>query len=78
MKLPKFLIADNSDFPENIYIVHTERPQFILDVDTEEVNILDGSKPSSKEIEELKVLAFAFYERELDSYEEDEEYETYN
>ena len=28
MKLPKFLLADNSDFPEDLFVVHTEYPRF--------------------------------------------------
>ena len=80
MDLPKFLIADNSDYPENIFILHTDSPIFILDVDTDDVKILDGNHPSAETLQGLKALAYEFYEKELDSYEEDEEegYESYN
>lgn len=80
MDLPKFLIADNSDYPENIFILHTDAPIFILDIDSDEVKILDGSTPDGKTIASLKALAYEFYEHELDSYEEDEEegYGSYN
>ena len=80
MDLPKFLIADNSDYPENIFILHTDSPIFILDVDSNNVKILDGSTPSEETINSLKELAYAFYEKELDSYEEEEEddYGSYN
>ena len=27
MKLPKFLMADNSEFPEDLFVVHTEYPK---------------------------------------------------
>ena len=37
METPKFLIADNSDYPEKIYILHTDFPRFLLDVETEEI-----------------------------------------
>jgi len=73
MELPKFLIADNEDYPENTYVVHTGSPCFILDVDSEEYKILDGSEPPAGSMEELLAQAFGFYEDELDRYEEDEE-----
>ena len=41
MKLPKFLMADNSEFPEDLFVVHTEYPRFILNVEEEEVEWLD-------------------------------------
>lgn len=72
MKLPKFLIADNEDFPENTYVVHTEKPSFILDVDTEEYKILDGSNADDKALDALLEQAFVFYENELDRYEDEE------
>ena len=41
MKLPKFLMADNSEFPEDLFVVHTEYTRFILNVEEEEVEWLD-------------------------------------
>ncbi|HCO67459.1 MAG TPA: hypothetical protein DIT04_06865 [Dysgonomonas sp.] len=72
MELPKFLIADNEEYPENTYVVHTQSPCFILDVDTEEYKILDGSDKSNPVIKELIAEALEFYEEELDRYEEEE------
>ena len=45
MKLPKFLLADNSEFPEDLFVVHTEYPRFILNVEEEEV---EETKVASK------------------------------
>lgn len=73
MILPKFLIADNEDFPENTYVVHTESPRFILDADTEEFEILDGSDRENPELNSLFVQALEFYENELDKYDEEED-----
>jgi len=73
MILPKFLIADNDEFPENVYVVHTEQPRFIIDVDSEEYEILDGSDPDNELMAELIADAIDFYENELDKYEEEEE-----
>lgn len=29
MELPKFLLGDNTDFPDAIFVIHTEFPRFI-------------------------------------------------
>lgn len=71
MKIPKFLIADNDDYPENTYVVHTHKPRFILDVDSEEYEILDGSA-EDENFDKLLEEAFVFYENELDRYEDEE------
>lgn len=72
MELPRFLIADNEEYPENTYVLHTERPCFILDVDSEEFKILDGSDIEEDAIQSLIEQALVFYEDELDRYEEEE------
>ena len=73
MILPKFLIADNEDFPENTYVVHTESPRFIIDVDTEEFEMLDGSGKDSPEVRDLIIRALEFYEDELDRYDDEDD-----
>ncbi|NDW17997.1 hypothetical protein D0T53_03585 [Dysgonomonas sp. 216] len=73
MDLPKFLIADNSDFPENAYVVHTQKPRFVIDVDSEEIKWF-GPEPEADDIvDDLTQQALAFYESELDKYEEEED-----
>lgn len=72
MELPRFLIADNSEYPENVYVVHTESPRFIVDIDSEDVEILDGSDIDDEVLQDLVEQAFGFYESELDSYEEED------
>lgn len=75
MFLPKFLIADNSEYPENTYVVHTEKPRFAYDVDSQEVKWL-GPEPEADDIvDDLISQAAAFYESELDTYEEEFENE---
>lgn len=73
MFLPKFLIADNSEYPENVYVIHTEKPRFVIDVDSEEVKWFSPEPEGDDEIQNLLQQALAFYESELDSYEEDDE-----
>ncbi|MCD7973138.1 MAG: hypothetical protein LUG18_10830 [Candidatus Azobacteroides sp.] len=73
MQLPKFLIADNAEYPENIYVVHTEKPRFILDIDTEEYAIMDNTEVNEEMMTPLLEAAYLFYDKELDKYEEEEE-----
>ena len=54
MKLPKFLLADNSDFPEDLFVVHTEYPRFILNVEEEEVEWLDDLEVMTRKLWPMK------------------------
>ena len=38
MDLPKFFIADNSELEDEIFILHTEFPRFLLNVSNDEVH----------------------------------------
>lgn len=76
METPKFLIADNSEFPDKIYIFHTDFPRFLLDVETEEIEWFDALEEEydvelETEIADLLELAYQFFDREMDSYEGD-------
>ena len=48
MSFPKFLIADNTDSPETIFIVHAEFPAFILNLENDEVKWLDDISDESE------------------------------
>ena len=37
MNLPKFLLADNSNFPEDIFVLHTEFPRFIINLKDDQI-----------------------------------------
>ncbi|WP_035336198.1 hypothetical protein [Dokdonia sp. PRO95] len=37
MKVPKFLLGDNSDFSDHIFVIHTEFPRFIIDLTIDEI-----------------------------------------
>ena len=81
MKVPKFLLADNSDFPEDLFVVHTEYPRFILNVEEEEVEWLDDLEGDDEETmadEATKVVeaAFKWCDEELAKYDEEEDEET--
>lgn len=72
--LPKFLIADNTDFPEGIYIIHTEYPRFVINLEDDEVEWFDALEKDDEanlevEVSELIAQAESFYQREVDRYE---------
>ena len=37
MELPKFVIADNTDFPDDIFIIHLDYPRFIINLKDDEI-----------------------------------------
>lgn len=71
MELPKFLIADNSDFPDKIFILHTEYPRFLLDVETDDVEWFEDLSEEEEgedfdtEVANLIELALDFYDKEM-------------
>lgn len=78
MHLPKFVLADNTEYPDDIFIIHLEFPRFIINLNTDEVEFLETIEESDEaeieaEIESLIVKAGTFYEREMERYVEDEE-----
>lgn len=75
MEFPKFLLGDNTDYPSAIFVVHTEYPRFIINLENDEVEWLeDFSKEDQKELEaeaeSLIERANAFYDREVSRYED--------
>lgn len=75
MEFPKFLLGDNTDHPTAIFVVHTEYPRFIINLENDDVEWLeDFSKEDEKDLEEeaenLIEAAIAFYDREISRYEE--------
>ena len=74
MELPKFLLADNTDHPEAIFIVHTQFPRFIINLENDEVEWMEEFSPEDEteleaEAESLIEAATAFYDREISRYE---------
>jgi len=73
MDFPKFLVADNTDLPDAVYIVHTEFPAFILNLENDEVKWIDDITDESegdltKTLEGLIAEAEDFYTREVERY----------
>ncbi len=73
MELPHFLIADNTDQPDSLYIVHTQYPRFVWDIqndDLEWFDELEGEEDELvNEVANLMETAEAFYEREMQRHE---------
>jgi hypothetical protein len=73
MELPKFLLADNTDYPDAIFIVHTEYPRFIINLENDEVEWMEEFSKEDEadlmdETESLIEAATAFYDREVSRY----------
>lgn len=78
MELPKFLLADNSEL-EDGFVLHTEFPRFLLNVNTDEVEWYDDIDDEEDEdllnqVKNLMEEAFAFFESEVEAYDDDDEY----
>ncbi|MAP79659.1 MAG: hypothetical protein CL526_01095 [Aequorivita sp.] len=76
MDFPKYLLGDNSDYPSAIFVVHTEFPRFIINLENDEVEWLeDFDKEDQKvleaEAENLIQGANDFYDREIAKYDEE-------
>lgn len=73
MNIPKFLLGDNTDFADAIFVIHTEYPRFIMNLENDEVEWLEefdqeDAKELEIESENLFQQAYDFYEREMDRY----------
>lgn len=76
MTLPKFILGDNTQYPEAIFVVHTEFPRFIINLENDEVEWLEefdkeDQKELEKETETAIKEASEFYDKEVASYEND-------
>lgn len=75
MELPKFVLADNSDFPDDIFIIHLEYPRFLINLKDDSVEFIEelddeDEQEMESEMEHLIKLAGEFYDREMERYEE--------
>ena len=74
MEVPKFLIADNSTLQDEIFVLHTEYPRFLLNVSNDEILWLEEfGKEDQDELEkiteELIEEALDFFDTEIESLE---------
>jgi len=74
MTLPKFILGDNSEFPEAIFIIHTEFPRFVINLENDELEWLENfdqqdEKELQSEAENAIQQATSFYDLEVAKYE---------
>ncbi len=75
MTLPKFVMADNSDFPDDIFVIHLDYPRFIINLKDDEVEFIEeldeeDEKELESEMEHLITLAGEFYDKEMQAFED--------
>ncbi|WP_323788746.1 hypothetical protein [Psychroserpens sp.] len=75
MELPKFILGDNTDHPNAIYVIHTEFPRFIINLEDDEVEWFEefdehDQKEIEAEAENLIQSATDFYDREVSRYDD--------
>ncbi len=73
MDLPKFLLADNSSFPEDIFVLHTEFPRFLINLKDDEIEWfedLSGEREDdiAGEVSNLIEAASIFYDEQIKGY----------
>ena len=74
MDLPKFLLADNSNFPDDIFVLHTEFPRFLINLKDDEIEWFEdltgeNEEDISTELADLMDKAGAFYDTEMKQFE---------
>ncbi|WP_298552305.1 hypothetical protein [uncultured Algibacter sp.] len=75
MSIPKFILGDNTEFPNAIYVIHTEFPRFIINLENDNVEWFeDFDAEDQKELETETETAIkdatAFYDSEVAKYDE--------
>jgi hypothetical protein len=73
MDLPKFILGDNTDLPNAIFVIHTNFPRFIINLENDEIEWLEDfdqhdEKELLNETEALIEEASQFYDREVSRY----------
>lgn len=77
MELPKFLLGDNTSANEDdIFIIHTEFPRFIINLKDDEIEMWDDLVGSDEEELSMQVAQYIeeasqFYDDEMKAYEEE-------
>lgn len=76
MELPKFLLGDNTDCPDDIFVIHTEFPRFLINLVDDEIEWwedFDNADQSELETQVAVLIeqASEFYDREMELYQKD-------
>ncbi|TQD37759.1 hypothetical protein [Haloflavibacter putidus] len=75
MEFPRFILGDNTDYPNAIFVIHTQFPRFIINLEDDEIEWLeDFDKNDEKELQSetgnLIEEASRFYDREVERYQD--------
>ncbi|TXG38942.1 hypothetical protein [Seonamhaeicola maritimus] len=75
MSLPKFILGDNTEHPNAIYVIHTEFPRFIINLENDEVDWFEDfdaedQKELETETQNAIKLATDFYDSEIEKYDD--------
>ena len=75
MTLPKFILGDNTEYPNAIFVIHTEFPRFIINLENDEVEWFEDfdaedQKELETETENAIKEATEFYDAEIAKYDE--------
>ena len=73
-KLPEFLLADSSEYPDSIFVIHTAFPRFVINLQNDEIEWWESFTAEDKEIATQEVVhwveqATQFYDQQISSYE---------
>lgn len=74
MELPKFLLGDNSDHQDVIFVIHTEYPRFLINLVDDEIEWWESFERTDEDELAIEVAALieeatAFYDEEMKAYE---------
>ncbi len=75
MEYPKFLLGDNTDYPDDIFVVHTEFPRCIINLKDDQVEWLEEFDTNDEKelLQETQIIveaASTFYDREIERYDD--------
>ena len=70
MELPKFLLADNSNHPDDVFVLHTEFPRFLINLKDDEIEWFEDltgedEEDTATELADLMDKAGQFYDAEM-------------
>jgi len=76
MQLPKFLMGDHSEYSNAIFVIHTEYPQFIINLVDDEITWLEdlvgaNEEELASEVADLIEEASSFYDKQIKAFKED-------
>ena len=78
MELPRFLLADSTQLPDEMFVLHTEYPRFLINLVNDEIKWFDDLDEEEEEEELVNLVAHLvaeankFYENELEQYEKED------